>query len=414
VRKLSNRFSWSIIYSVYFSFRLLLSLIIGEENAYKNPDTADYVEFGSNFFAVLIDNNQNFNELGLRRTPGYPLLLAIFGAENWIYLIVVHNLMIIGTSLLIKQVLVAMDFKKYSSLGALIPLLDPAVLIESTYILTEIMLMFSLMTAIWLAYSKMSIYCMNLSMTFVLILLPIIKPIAIFFIPFLLWHFFSIRPQSIWRFLTVSLPVIATLFLYTIKNWIIYDVLRISSIDSINILYYEGALLESMEKGKSLEDVQNLLALKELNLVNQGASVRELVEFRNSEGISLIFENISQLPEARLYGAVKVLLGPGKASIESWLQSTPTFLITVIVGIAVSYLLLQTTLLMLGLLGGLRTDWQKALPLSCLFAMALLLSSGANAYSRFRVPLVPLIAIFVTLGLSYSLTAIQRKRIERG
>jgi hypothetical protein len=397
------------VYSLYLFTKILLAFRLGESSATRNPDTLDYFNYAENFWTVFFDKQLIFGELGLLRTPAYPFLLHIIGGENWIIVILIHNLFVIGASLLIFQVVSQFSTKRIAVISALIPLLDPGVFIESTYLLTETMLMFLITFAIWIPFTSSGNLLRGTIFALTILVLPLIKPIALFFIPFLVWHYRAVTLSKFRTLFYISIVPISGLFLYAIKNLFIYGVPRISSIDSLNLLYYEGAYLESLANGMDLAEVQVTLSIEEKQLDVKGSSIHGVIDFRTERGAELIRENIIYAPYARAIGLIKLLFGTGATSIRNWLSAFPQEVVFSIIGAGIVFLITVNIATFIGVFSIISTKNRTFVPLFLLFFVALVLSSGANAYSRFRVPLVPMIAIFVALGISY----MQKRRRNR-
>ena len=401
--KHTKRHIWVLVflYSCYLITKILLSFLLGESSATRNADTLDYLTYGKNFWTVFFDRELIFGELGLIRTPAYPFLLYIIGGENWIIVTLIHNLFVIGTSLLILQVVSKFSSKKIAGISALIPILDPGVFIESTYLLTETMLMFLIIFAIWIPFISHKNILRGTVFAVTILIIPLIKPIAIFFIPFLFWHYRTFTLCKFHTLFFISIIPIGGLFLYTAKNFFIYGVPRISSIDSLSLLYYEGAYLESLASGIDLAEVQAALSIEEKQLHTEGSSVRGIIDFRTERGVELIRENLIYVPYARVIGLVKLLFGVGAASIRNWFPTFPQEVIFSIIGVGIVFLIAVNIATFIGVLSIIFKRNRAFIPILLLFFVALILSSGASAYSRFRVPLVPMIAIFVALGISF-------------
>jgi len=397
------------VYSFYLFTKILLSFRLGESNATRNADTSDYLTYAKNFWTIFFDKQLIFGELGLIRTPAYPFLLHIIGGENWLAIILIHNLFVIGSSLLILQVVSQFSTKRIAVISALIPLLDPGVFIESTYLLTETMLMFLITFAIWIPFTLSGNLLRATIFAITLLVIPLIKPIAIFFIPFLVWHYRTVTLCKFRTLLYISIIPISGLLLYTIKNLFIYGVPRISSIDSLSLLYYEGAYLESLANGENLAEVQATLSIEENQLHVKGSSITNIIDFRTERGAELVRENLIYAPYARAIGLIKLLFGTGATSIRNWLSTFPQEVVFSIIGVGIVFLITVNIATFIGVLSIVFERNRIFAPLVSLFFVALILSSGAGAYSRFRVPLVPMIAIFVALGMSY----IQKRKRNR-
>ena len=180
------------------------------------------------------------------------------------------------------------------------------------------------------------------------------------------------------------------------------------------MLQFEGAGALAKENNISLQEAQAAESKLQNEKVGEGASIQTIVEYRVDRGIDLIKANPVGFIELHLEGAAKILVGPGSANISKLtahlgLSETVTNALKAII---ILMRLILSTLVIVCIFFAVRR--RVFIPLqfySMVSWMLILISSGgANAYSRFRVPLIPLEIIIICLGLS---SAVQRTWFEK-
>jgi hypothetical protein len=174
------------------------------------------------------------------------------------------------------------------------------------------------------------------------------------------------------------------------------------------LLQFEGAGAFAREKKVSLSEAQTSESRLEINEIGQSASIKSLVEYRVDRGISLIVTNPLGFIELHIEGAAKILLGPGSANISKLTAhlGLSEVVLDFLKAIIVLMRLFVISLVCISIYFALRRKVYIPIQLYSIVSWILVLisSGGANAYSRFRVPLIPLEIIIICIGLSNAKT----------
>ena len=133
------------------------------------------------------------------------------------------------------------------------------------------------------------------------------------------------------------------------------------------------------------------------------ASISDTYSYKMERGLSLIRMNFLPLLKSHLSGTLRTLFGPGRASIDKILLEGFNLEGGPIVILATVIFQLFVILLVLGsILGSFyfwRIDRQFLVVCACTAGSLLVAASGAIGYSRFRVPMVPVLALLCVPGL---------------
>jgi hypothetical protein len=179
-------------------------------------------------------------------------------------------------------------------------------------------------------------------------------------------------------------------------------------------LQFEGAGAFAKENDVSLKEAQAAESKLEIIEVGVGASIKATAQYRVERGIDLILSNPVGFVELHLEGAAKILVGPGSANISKLTEhlSLNEVAVNVLKVLIVLMRFLVITLVFISIFFVAKRRIFIPIQFYSIVSWSLILisSGGANAYSRFRVPLIPLEIIIICFGLSSS---VQRVWFEK-
>jgi len=376
-------------------------------------DSFRYLNLSRDFFGIYF--SQSGDPLAFDISPGFPFFLYLLGSFTPKQIVITQFLVLSISQFLLFRILAKHFSYSYAVFGLLLFTFESSINTSSFKILSESLLLLLLTLSIYVISADSISFSYKILSGVALGLAILVKPIAqfIFFVIViaLLYNFKKVK-----RLLPTLLTCLAIMLGWISFNNAKYDIPQISGIQSYNLLYYEGAGAKSYESGSTLLDVQtNEFALEqEFSEIN--TKISEIVDYRVRRGVVLISNNFGGFLEMHFTGILKILFGPGSATISQIAGHFPLQHITQIM--VISFSLFSSTLLALGSVIALlyvfpRSHKEKGLLLflaTFSFAALLLISSGANAYSRFRVPLVP----FEIILLGYTYETLRIKFLSRG
>jgi hypothetical protein len=375
-------------------------LSIPNQSTFMEMDSVRYLRISESFWNIFFGSKVDPDSFFI--TPGYPLFLSFFPPGN-IKLMIFAQFLLLGISQIILFKLVL----KYTSIkiayfGLALFLLESSSGLESFNLLTETLFNFVFVLFLFLLGSRESKNLVLCVSGLALGLALFVRPVGqILLIPLLLILAFKARRKQIALVLLIAVAVSST---WIIRNQIVFGVPQLSGIQSLNLLQYEGAGAFAKENDVSLEEAQTTETQLEINDVGQNSSIRSIVDYRVDRGIELIVTNPVGFVELHVEGAAKILLGPGSANISKFtahlgISEIVKDLLKVVI---VLMRLLVTFLVLFSIYIALRTRIFLPIQFYSIVSWILILisSGGANAYSRFRVPLIPLEIIIICIGLS--------------
>ena len=390
--------------------KTLWLLSIPTQSTLMENDSVRYLQISKDFGSVFFGSKSNSDSFFI--TPGYPLFLSFFPSEN-IKLMIFFQLLLLGISqLILFKLIVRYTSTKIAYIGLILFLTESSSGLESFNLLTETLFNFIFVLFLFLFGNGTSKNLVLYASGMVLGIALIVRPVGqILLIPLLLMVAFRSWRRQATLVLLIAVVLPGT---WLIRNQVVFGVPQLSGIQSLNLLYYEGAGAFAKNNEVTLKEAQAVENKLEINKVGEGASIQTVVNYRGNRGFNLIFKNSIGFLEMHIEGAAKILVGPSSANFS---KLTAHFMLSEVVvnGIKAIIVLLRffiTLSVCICIYFALRERIFIPIQFYAIVSWILILisSGGANAYSRFRVPLIPLEIIIICIGLS---SAIQQSRLRK-
>jgi hypothetical protein len=392
------------------SIKSIWLLSIPNQSTLMENDSVRYLRISESFWSVFFGSNTDSDSFFI--TPGYPLFLSLFPAGNFKLMILAQFLLLGISQFLIFKLVLKHTSIKVAYLGLILFLLESSSGLESFNLLTETLFNFVFVLFLYLLNIGMRKNLYLYASGLILGLALIVRPVGqILLIPLFLMIVFQTWRRQIALVLLIAVAVSSC---WIIRNQVVFSVPQLSGIQSLNLLQFEGAGAFAKENNVSLQEAQTTESELQTDKVGEDASIQTVVEYRVGRGIHLILANPVGFIELHVEGAAKILLGPGSANISKLTahlglsEVVMDFLKAVIVLLRLFIIFLVCISMYFALRRRVFIPIQFYSIVS--WILILISSGGANAYSRFRVPLIPLEIIIICIGLS---NPIQRAWLER-
>ncbi len=452
VEQKMNVFMWRIKelqksdYGILFFLILILAFAVrlGIWAAYLNnpghfflPDTLSYLEPGRHLLL-----NGSFPSF--LRTPVYPLFLAavsIIVSSDPAILALVHIVISLITIVLIYDLSLRMFGLKTALLAMLFMALDITSAISANQILSETLFtLFLMICIIWLSHFQRKGKVEHTNFTTIALIgigfsvLTLTRPIAVFlFIIIAGWLYFTLKKYKknllkiiiLFSIFSMLLPVS-----WIVRNHAHTNVYFLTTVSSKNLYQYRAAWNVSRTSNRLFTDVRAEFKQKAaLKKKNENLNDGEIAQWEQSEGIKILKEK----PLLTLYqgfqGLIKMYLGISNADINNlyFSRESKQYGINNNAGASVIKILRDfksanvplwfagikiwalgyLVLLYLGVLYSIVKILKKRFTLEQQHLIWLILiviayftffSAGVETYSRFRVPVAPLLSILGGLG----------------
>lgn len=380
------------------------ALVGGDTNQYLGP-ARTLLKQGK--FLTL----ENSNEYMFLRTPGYPTLLA---GAIWLVGDDVRRLALVQAALSSLMVLAVFLFaerltnRRIALLVAALVALDPLLIFSSGQLMTESAHAASLLilgaTIVSLLYNPIdrfrNWFFSGLAMTFA----TLIRPTTYYLpIPLAVFGVWLLRRSkvSLWRqILCLGLglmPLILIIGGWQVRNSVRVDTFQYSGIEAVNIYYYRGGGTISEREGRPFVEVLRDL---EMNYPprrwdqSQGDYFQQMLE----DGRELIAADLASFGVMTLKAFPRLLFGESGMFLEY--AGIPRNGATVW-SLRLFNMMVWLIWIMTLMAGFLLPKWRRAVVgLAIPTAYVILISAGAEAYSRFRAPVMPLVYLMCGVGIA--------------
>lgn len=238
--------------------------------------------------------------------------------------------------------------------------------------------------------------------------------------------------------LLAALPWVGLVEGWRLRNYVTTGRGEIAQIAAVNLLWYRGAGILAARDHISFWEARDRIArsLPDTNGWSPGA-VSALYQ---REGLRLILGHPVLFLRTELYGLLKVLAGPGRSDLLHYFAGTPyedtpdgaiglstaslrqrfatgrpVSLIPLVY--ATVYLAMFYPCVLLGVREVMRHErhlWAPHAFVWWLIAYLVVLAAGPEAYARFRVPVMPLLALYAGRGISIVFALLRQRTLRAG
>ena len=362
----------------------------------------------------------------LRRTPGYPMLLVIFSVHplRLEYLVLLQHalcvLLIVGVS--------AVALRYVGSSAALIAAavlsVDFATLRIANLLMTEIIAAMLIAAAAWATYRVMTkpenAVRVSAIAGFVGGCAALVRPISVFyFVPLSLCLILALKRRAFGPVLVLVVAFLILPLLWATRNYIQGDYFGLSTIGAEDLLYYRAAGALAIEQpGTYLANVARInLVLNEQtcpDLESQyhrscsRASEAEIASYATRKGVSIILSHPFSYLRSSLLSLAYIIFGGGAEALSRVTDLSPRASeVTVLL-----FTIPEACLAVIGCWYWYRREASLCGVLVLTVVYFLLISAGAEAYSRFRVPVMPMYSLLIAGG-GVSIAQFLKSRIAR-
>lgn len=382
---------------------VLLKLVVwafinNDLSRFTTNDSQNYL-LASQTFSESYSNTVD-NQLSLLIAPGFPVVLMLL---QTFFSLSTISLLLSLTPVVVAIILYPVFqsyFPKFALAAASFILLEPVLFFESYYILTDSFFLFLIALLIRiLVLLKQSSSIVLSSSVGLLVSFACLNRSIILYLPLAAFGYLIIfQRKLIKRFVPALLIFIAICGAWILRNTNVYEVSVISSVQYKNLILSEVGGMRMLESGQSYSEVLE----EEGNLITKSlgssSTPREEYAYARERFIEVLKESPEFFVLNHLRGGAGILFGNGSGAITNSLNSAPQWIISFVMVLSTIFSVFSGLLYLLSSFYAL----YRKLNVSDLILFStyfLLVSSGAVAYSRFRIPIIPfmLIIFFVCL-----------------
>jgi hypothetical protein len=408
-----------LILAVAFSVRAVVAVAGYSRHATGSPDTMTYMRPAASLVA-----SGRFDSYGapeLSRTPGYPMLLAADDVVGDVVPVTLALQVVLNTATVFAVAVLALAMgggTRIAVLAAGIYALDPSSIVYVSKILTE-----TLFTAIVTAMLIALACWVRVARTRYLVASALLLAVGCYVRPIL---YYAPVPLAVvvgavawrrhalgWRalvhavafFIVAAVPIAA----WQARNMVVAGYDRFAAITDVNLLYYRAAGVVARRSGEPIEQVQQRLrsalsADSTLNATGRVARGRERAaryHAMRAQARTILVNDPDAVALDALAGVARTLFGRDTSGWALLFGANPGSLGWRLVTVVLTVFWLPV--FALGLVGLLRSGFSfyAILPALVIAAYLVAAAAGPEAYSRFRLAIVPLITVFAASGGLY-------------
>jgi 4-amino-4-deoxy-L-arabinose transferase-like glycosyltransferase len=373
------------------------------QKRFLTPDTAGYQTLAKDLGAFTSKSNPHFG-LSMLRTPVYPLYLSfthLITGSRVIGPMILQVLVGVAVVYVTYRLALTLFGRSVALCAAAILAIDPVSVIYSSLILTETLYSFFLVCAVLLLWRPQdNRWTRGLAAGVLLGLATLTRPVSIYLSVVLAIGYLVLERENLRKAGLMALTFLIGFGVvaggWIIRNDVMGGVATISTIEGYNILYYRavGALQEGDHLTQS--KAHHKLAKELKHELPPHATPGQVDKTEESLGTKIIREHVTGYVKEAVKGGGRLVFGPGNAELVTATAGHATDLVD---GYAVVYLI---GCYLLGLFG-LWSAWRSYRLRMCVLPLLVIIytvivSSGLEAYSRFRVPIMPFFAVLAGVG----------------
>jgi hypothetical protein len=373
--------------------------------------------------------DQHGRRPNLSRTPVYPLFVALFGAgwDKTLRVVAAQHVLILATAALIYLWMRRRDESAtLATVAFAIVAFDLTTMTYASYLLTETLFTFLLWAAFFVwptgTDDQRAGWGRSASAGLLWGLATLARPISLYILPgfVVLTGIAGIRHRVIWKRTTVVVLVgILTVGVWFARNHFVSGHYVFSTIEGENLLHYRAALV-SLPDGLNVDDWRKELREKSDEGSYDTSIPRELAELdlaKKELAVELVRENPTGIVRLYTLGLPRLFVSPNRtyffnligAGHAAWSLRDVDGEIDEDDSISISeypYLIAssgyQLVLLLLTAVGCFRAIRERRwdfFSLVVLLGYLTVFSCGLETHARFRVPLIPGMAVLAAYGL---------------
>ena len=371
----------------------------------SQTDSAQYLHIAETFLSsgtFAGESNAQPNTPILLRTPGYPGFIAA------VYMLRMHEraavilvqilLSAITILLLYHTVKLVTQREGLAFLAALLIAFDPLSLWASQVVLTESVFTLFVVLAVYIGvritgarHALLWAAVGGASIGISALIRPVSYYLALpYAVALAIAAYQSCRRKArIFALILVTVVAWASIvFPWQWRNHVELQAWQLSAIGDYNLLFYRAAGIVAERDGIALEKAQQQLA----EGLSPNDAPAKFYQSCREKALTVILAHLPNFASITARGALRMCFGPGTETVGSLLGLPPSrFLMASLL----SWIGALWMLIIIGFRRSVRLPFFVPI---VIFAYFVAVSSGPEAYARFRAPLMPILAIFAVNG----------------
>lgn len=390
----------------------VLTVGLADPQRFFTLDAGQYMQLARDLRGGYLEPASDMFSVGLLRTPGYPLFAAPWLSAGGPAAVVAGQIVLSAVVVALAFVLARRLFDAPAAgLAAIVLALDPASIVYTCLLQPETLFTLLLLASALAWWTALLGSVAAAALTGALVgLATLTRPIAVFLplallvTPWLRSEFRKARRPAVVIALLLPFALIAGGWIA--RNALVAGAPVLSTIEGTNLLYYRAAGALAEERGARIEETRAELEREIKARVPPGATSAERSRIESARAIEILGEHRKGAVTSALRGAAKLLAGTGLTALSGLRGDREPERVEggleVMLGGLFAFVLAMLYLASCwGAATAIRRDHRASLAfLGVLLLYFLLISTGPEANTRFRVPMTPFLAALAGLGWS--------------
>jgi len=362
----------------------------------------------------------------LRRTPGYPLLLALFRVSplRVEYLIFVQHALCVLLIVAVAAICIRITESHLATLvAASVLALDLATVRIANLLLTEVSSTILIALAVWALYRAMTRPAGRMLASAAAGILggfsALVRPVGVlYFVPLSICLILTLKRRALGPVIALIASFLLLPLLWAGRNVIEGDYFGLSTIGAEDLLYYRAAgALAIQQPGGYLANVLKVrTSLTDQTCTDlERAYERSCAQVTESQkaaystrkAISIISNNPLSYLRSMFLSLAYIVFGGGAEALSRISNLSPRIAECLVLLLTIP----EACLAFVGCWYWYRRDRRLFYLLTLTIAYFLIISAGAEAYSRFKVPVMPMYALLIGGGAALIEQSMRRARI---
>ncbi len=362
----------------------------------------------------------------LRRTPGYPVLLALFRISplRVEYLIFIQHALCVLLIVAVAAICMRLTGSHLATLfAASVLALDLATVRIANLLLTEITATVLIALAAWTLYRAMTKPPGRVLASAAAGLLggfsALVRPVGLlYFVPLSLCLFLALKRRASGPVMVLIASFLFLPLLWAARNFVEGNYFGLSTIGAEDLLYYRAAgALAIQRPGNYLNNAMKIRS----SLVDQTcadlerAYERDCAQVTESQraayathkGMRILLNNPLSYLRSMFLSLAYIVFGGGAEALSRISNLSPRMAEYIVLLFTIP----EACLALVGFWYWYQRDRKLFYLLTLTIAYFLIISAGAEAYSRFKVPVMPMYALLIGGGAALIEHRMRRARI---
>jgi 4-amino-4-deoxy-L-arabinose transferase-like glycosyltransferase len=363
-----------------------------------------------NFHQAYFEPSSELFRLGLIRTPGYPALIrmvyAVAGQRPWVIVLVqiAIGVATVGLVYVLAGRLLGPATAPWAALALAV---DPISILLVNSVQPEVFFTLLLVggSYLWVRGFQAGSWGWGAAAGIVFGIAALVRPIGLY-LPAILIPLGLILHGGAWKRRLAFAFALLLAFSAPVGSWIAHNaeatgVPTLSTVESINLLYYRAAGALAEDEGISLMEARTRLQQALDQRVGPHLNEAERSQVASSIAVETLLRHPVGAVKSWIRGAVFLLGGPGRDELLRLVGISSRTRATSIALVALEFLVYG--MILAGATWGVvalvrERKWRQLTPVLGVIVYFVIISSGPEAYSRFRTPMMPFLALLAGYG----------------